>query len=274
MTLMRHGVTVPNIGDLDLLLTMGREAEAAGWDGFFLWDHIRFSDTFDVSVHDPWIALAALAATTQRIRLGPLVTPLARRRPWTVARETVTLDHLSRGRVVFGAGLGFPPDVEFGAFGEPTGDRERAELLDEGLEILDGLWSGEPVTVEGKHYLMDGVRFLPKPVQRPRIPVWVAGMWPNRAPFRRAARWDGVFPIAVVDDGPCPIGPDAFAEALAFTRSLRTSDAPLDAVVQGAPDTEPGEYERAGATWWLLTDDGGPGWAERIVVEIRGGPPR
>ncbi|MGZ5129262.1 MAG: LLM class flavin-dependent oxidoreductase, partial [Actinomycetota bacterium] len=195
-------------------------------------------------------------------------------RPWTVARETATLDHLSRGRVIFGAGLGFPPDLEFGSFGEPTDDRERAELLDEGLEILDGLWSGEPVTTDGRHYRLEGVRFLPRPVQRPRIPVWVAGMWPNRAPFRRAARWDGVFPIAVIDGGPIPIPPDAFADALAFTRSLRTSDEPLDAVVQGAPDTEPGDYAAAGATWWLLTDDGDAGWEERVLGDIRRGPPR
>jgi alkanesulfonate monooxygenase SsuD/methylene tetrahydromethanopterin reductase-like flavin-dependent oxidoreductase (luciferase family) len=270
---MRCGVTVPNIGQLDLLLTMGREAEAAGWDGFFLWDHIRFSDESDVSVHDPWVALAAVAATTERIRLGPLVTPLARRRPWTVARETVTLDHLSHGRVIFGAGLGFPPDVEFGSFGEPTGDRERAELLDEGLAVLDGLWSGEPVTVDGRHHRVDGVRFLPRPVQRPRIPVWIAGMWPTHAPFRRAARWDGVFPIAVTDGQPGAISSAAFAEALAFTLSIRRSDAPFDAVVQGAPNTDPGEYAAAGATWWLLTDDGGPGWEERILGEIRAGPP-
>jgi alkanesulfonate monooxygenase SsuD/methylene tetrahydromethanopterin reductase-like flavin-dependent oxidoreductase (luciferase family) len=211
---------------------------------------------------------------TERIRLGPMVTPLARRRPWTVARETVTLDHLSGGRVIFGAGLGFPPDVEFGSFGEPTGDAERAELLDEGLAILDGLWSGEPVTIDGRHYTLHGIRFLPRPAQRPRIPVWIAGMWPNRAPFRRAAKWDGVFPIAVVDGEPGPISADAFAEASAFTRSLRTVDAPFDAVVQGAPDSDPREYAAAGATWWLLTDDGGPGWEERLLGQIRLGPPR
>ncbi|HWC69597.1 MAG TPA: LLM class flavin-dependent oxidoreductase [Actinomycetota bacterium] len=271
---MRYGVTVPNIGELDLLLAMGREAEAAGWDGFFLWDHIRFSDAFDVAVHDPWVALSGLAATTETIRLGPLVTPLARRRPWKLARETVTLDHLSHGRVVLGAGLGFPPDVEFGSFGEPTGDRERAELLDEGLAVLDGLWSGDPVSIDGRHHRIDGVRFLPRPVQRPRIPVWIAGMWPNRAPFRRAARWDGVFPIAVVDGEPCPIAPDGFAEALAYTRSFRTAAGPFDAVVQGAPDTDPDDYAAAGATWWLLTDDGGSGWESRLMGEIHGGPPR
>jgi alkanesulfonate monooxygenase SsuD/methylene tetrahydromethanopterin reductase-like flavin-dependent oxidoreductase (luciferase family) len=128
--------------------------------------------------------------------------------------------------------------------------------------------------MRGRHHRLDGVRFLPRPVQRPRIPVWIAGMWPNRAPFRRAARWDGVFPIAVADGAPIPIAPDAFAEAVAFTRSLRTSDAPFDAVVQGAPDTEPGEYGAAGATWWLLADAGEEGWVEQVLAEIRRGPPR
>jgi alkanesulfonate monooxygenase SsuD/methylene tetrahydromethanopterin reductase-like flavin-dependent oxidoreductase (luciferase family) len=267
-------VTVPNIGELDRLLTMGREAEAAGWDGFFLWDHIRFSDVFAVPVHDPWVALAALAATTSRIRLGPMVTPVARRRPWKLARETVTLDHLSHGRLVLGAGLGFPPEVEFGSFGEPTGERERSEILDEGLAILDRLWSGEPVTFHGRHLEIEGVTFLPRPVQRPRIPVWIAGMWPNRAPFRRAARWDGVFPIAMSGREPCPITPDAFADAIRFTRSHRGSDAPFDAVVSRAPGTEPGDYEAAGATWWLLTAEEGQGWEDTILGAIRDGPPR
>ena len=129
------------------------------------------------------------------------------------------------------------------------------------------------MTTDGRHYRLEGVRFLPRPVQRPRIPVWIAGMWPNRAPFRRAARWDGVFPIAVAGE-PIPIRPDAFAEAVGFTQSQRTSDAPFEVVVQGAPDTEPGEYEAAGATWWLLADDGEEGWQEQVLAEICDGPPR
>ena len=279
---MRYGVTVPNIGELDRLLTMGREAEAAGWDGFFLWDHIRFSDVFAVPVHDPWVALAALAATTSRIRLGPMVTPVARRRPWKLARETVTLDHLSHGRLILGAGLGFPPDVEFGSFGEPTGARERAELLDEGLTILDRLWSGEPATFHGRHHTIEEVTFLPRPVQRPRIPVWIAGMWPNRAPFRRAARWDGVAPGSLNVAFGEAIPPDELRELLAYIHEYRERPEPFDVAVRGFTPGDNAEraryqldpYMAAGVTWWLESINGRRGPFDAMRERIRQGPLR
>ena len=270
---MRHGVTVPNVGSVEMLLELGRAAEVSGWDGFFLWDHIRFRAGAPVPVFDPWVTLGALAALTERIVLGPLVTPVARRRPWKLARETVTLDHLSAGRSVLGVGLGFPPDVEFGAFGEPEDDRTRAGRLDEGLAVLDGLWSGEALTFDGEHLHVHDVAFAPRPRRGARVPVWVAGMWPNRAPFVRAARWDGVFPIAVEAGMPVPIGPEGLAEVVGFVTAERGSLDGYDVVVQGAPDTDAADYRAAGATWWLLSCDAEPGWEDAMIEDVRAGPP-
>jgi predicted enzyme related to lactoylglutathione lyase len=197
---MRFGVYVPNFGeyaDPERLLELARDAESARWEGFFLYDHIvpdAHGCRPDDAIVDPWIALAAIAAVTERIRLGPLVTALARRRPWKLAREVASLDHLSRGRVVLGVGLGGRPAFE--SFGEEADERVRAQKLDEALEILVRLWSAEPTRFEGRHLRVNGVRFLPAPLQRPRPPVWVAGIWPGGAPFRRAARFDGVFPLS------------------------------------------------------------------------------
>src|SRR5919202_2140498 len=159
---MRYGVTVPNFGecfDPRTLAEMAREAEAAGWDGFFLWDHVQFMPTPTV---DPWVALAAIALATERVRIGPLVTPLPRRRPVKLARETVSLDHLSNGRLVLGVGIGDPVQWEFGWFGEPTEAKHRGAMLDEGLAILDGLWSGEPFAFSGAHSRLERMRFLPR----------------------------------------------------------------------------------------------------------------
>jgi alkanesulfonate monooxygenase SsuD/methylene tetrahydromethanopterin reductase-like flavin-dependent oxidoreductase (luciferase family) len=273
---MRYGVSVPNIGDAGTLLELGLVAEGAGWDGFFVWDHIRFSAEFPVRVFDPWVLLGALAARTTRIRLGPMVTPLARRRPWKLARESVTLDHLSGGRAVLGVGLGFPPDAEFAMLGDDPSDAVRAEKLDEGLELLSRFWSEERFDHDGRHFQIRDGEFHPGPLQRPRIPIWVAGMWPNRAPFRRAARWDGVFPIGADADGqPRLIDPAGLQEVVAFTRSLRADpEAPFEVIVQGAVDLGPADYERAGATWWLLSDDGDEGWQDRIRDQVAAGPGR
>jgi alkanesulfonate monooxygenase SsuD/methylene tetrahydromethanopterin reductase-like flavin-dependent oxidoreductase (luciferase family) len=272
---VRFGVFLPNFGpfaDPAALVGLATETEAAGWDGLFLWDHILFGDAQPVL--DPWIGLTAVAAATSRLRLGALVTPVARRRPWKLARETATLDHLSGGRLVFGAGLGFPPDVEFGTFGEPEDDRVRAAMLDEGLAVLAGLWSGEEFAFAGEHYSVRPTTFLPTPVQRPRIPVWVAGWWPNKRPFRRAARWDGVVPELVGGGTPTP---DDVAEMTAFVAANRARDGPFDVAVNGYSSSRDGmePYEAAGATWWLERIDPEHRFSleaarERIVE----GPPR
>jgi alkanesulfonate monooxygenase SsuD/methylene tetrahydromethanopterin reductase-like flavin-dependent oxidoreductase (luciferase family) len=274
---LRFGVSVPNIGALDTLIELGVEADRRGWDGFFLWDHMGFMRGIPVNVFDPWVALAAIVVRTTRIRLGTMVTPVARRRPWKLARETVTLDHLSQGRLILGVGLGAPPDADFELLGEDPDDRVRAEKLDEGLELLQRLWAGHPVDFEGKHYRVRDTRFLPPPRQQPRIPIWVAGQWPSRAPLRRAARYDGVFPLARKPDGLA--GDLDLADLPAVTalvRRHRSSAEPFDVVVSGAATD--GSYleevRSAGATWYLPhAGVEGPGWEPPTVELIQRGPP-
>ena len=264
------------VGDL------AADAEAAGWDGFFVWDHIRFSAT-PLPVQDPWVLLAAIAATTERMTIGPMVTPLPRRRPWVVARQAVSIDHLSGGRLMLGVGNGEPVDVEYTAFGDESSLKTRAAMLDEGLAILDGLWSGEEFGFEGDHYRLEPMTFLPRPIQQPRIPIIVAGYWPSRGPIRRAARWDGMNPLF-----PFPTEDwEAKARALvAELRSLRDDpEAPFEYFDGGHT---PGEDDPAlsasiGATWWVesidpwrYTWDGtAAGWPsiEPARERIRLGPP-
>src|SRR5919106_703749 len=166
---MRSGVFFPlfdPLADPGVVARLAGEAEEAGWDGFFIWDHIRWREPV-AAVGDTQVTLAAIATATERIRLGPMITPLARRRPAKVARETATLDLLSRGRLTLGVGLGSDRfGSEYSLTGEELDDRRRARMLDEALEILTAAWSGEPVHHRGEHYTVDGMRFLPRPVQR------------------------------------------------------------------------------------------------------------
>lgn len=265
---MRYGLTVPNFGqffDPHVLADLAARAEGAGWDGFFLWDHMLFDDNVR-PIADPWVALTAIAMNTARIRLGTLVTPLARRRPWKLARETVSLDHLSGGRLILGVGLGAPPDVEFARFGEDPDPVVRAAKVDEGLEVLTGLWSGNPFRFQGEQYQVEEVVFHPPPLQTPRIPIWVAGVWPRKAPFRRAARWDGAFPLTLHGKGlyAAP-NPDELKEIAAYIRRHRADPAPFDLVAAGeTPREDPAKdaaivaaHEKAGATWWLEGPAGG-----------------
>jgi alkanesulfonate monooxygenase SsuD/methylene tetrahydromethanopterin reductase-like flavin-dependent oxidoreductase (luciferase family) len=239
------------LADPRLLASLAADAEAAGWDGFFLWDHIVYSAPAS-AVLDPWICMAAIAMATEKIVTGPLVTPLSRRRPHKLARETVTLDLLSGGRLVLGVGLGSDRHGELAAFGEVAEPREQAALLDDALTKLDTYWSGT---------------FLPRPVQRPRIPIWAAARWPNRKPVRRAARLDGLFPIEVPE-------PDALAELageIAEQRAQEGLDGAFDLVVTGEPGTDPAPWAAAGATWCLVGFDAQPKLAD-VRAAIAAGP--
>jgi alkanesulfonate monooxygenase SsuD/methylene tetrahydromethanopterin reductase-like flavin-dependent oxidoreductase (luciferase family) len=235
--------------DPRVLADLASRAEGQGWDGVFVWDHVAYRAPVK-AVADPWVALSAIAAATTTLRLGPMVTPLSRRRVHKLARETVTLDHLSGGRLTLGVGLGSDRTDELRPFGEVVDPRERARMLDQGLETLGEFWAGE---------------FQPLPVQRPRIPVWVAARWPNRRPVRRAIRWDGLFPIELP-------GPDQLAELADEIRQQRPSgDGSFDLVVEVSPGADPGPWEAAGATWVLTGFGSQPRLAE-VRDAIEGGP--
>jgi alkanesulfonate monooxygenase SsuD/methylene tetrahydromethanopterin reductase-like flavin-dependent oxidoreductase (luciferase family) len=280
---LKYGLYLPNFGafgEARALVELAVLAERAGWDGFFVWDHI--ARPADPPVVDPWIALAAVAAATARLRIGALVTPLARRRPWKVARETVSLDRLSNGRLVFGAGLGSSggAEPEWAAFGEEMDLVRRGEILDEALAVLAGLWSGERFSFSGTHFSVGDACFRPTALQAPRIPVWIAAYWPHLRPLRRAAEWDGMF--ALFRDGP-PRDVEQLAEAVAYVRARRAPGAaPFDVVYCGAPAGDPESYARAGATWWLgrLTpDEFASDWSSpwplgAMRAFIAAGPPR
>jgi alkanesulfonate monooxygenase SsuD/methylene tetrahydromethanopterin reductase-like flavin-dependent oxidoreductase (luciferase family) len=276
---VRCAVGLPNLGDYGdpvLLVDLAQRAEAAGWDGVFLWDHVVYREP-GWPAADPWVTAGAIAATTERVRLGVLVTPLARRRPWKVARETASLDVLSSGRLVVGAGLGARGDAEFAAFGDEADPRVRAELLDEGLDILTGLWSGEPFSYEGRHHHIRETVFLPRPVQRPRPPVWIAGKWPRRPAFRRAARYDGMFPVFEgLGEAETP-PPERLAEAVEYTREQRDTDAPFDVVIEGQTDGPDPErlaaYQAVGLTWWIEKLGWFRGPVNAVRDRIERGPP-
>jgi alkanesulfonate monooxygenase SsuD/methylene tetrahydromethanopterin reductase-like flavin-dependent oxidoreductase (luciferase family) len=260
------GICLSNFGtysDPVVPVRLAQTAEASGWDGVFIWDHLAF--TWGPPAADPWTVLAAIATSTERIRVGTAVTPVARRRPQVLAHQVATLDNLSGGRVTFGAGLGGITS-EFGKFGEPTDAKVRAAMLDEGLELLRRFWSGEEVTHRGEHYTVDGVRLAPAPVQD-RLPIWIGG---NRPPsLRRAARWDGW-----LADGANPAGvtlsPDDVARNIA---AIGRSDQ-YDVAVLGESDRmDPPAYAHVGATWWLenLHDKRGS-FAEMLGL-VEQGPP-
>jgi alkanesulfonate monooxygenase SsuD/methylene tetrahydromethanopterin reductase-like flavin-dependent oxidoreductase (luciferase family) len=279
---MRFGLYMPCYGEYAnprRMSELALEVEQAGWDGLFISDHLQWLAPAPQPVADPWIMLTAMAMSMQHMKLGILVTPIARRRPWKLARETVTLDHLSGGRLVVGAGIGGDWIGEYSAFGEPADDKFHAAQLDEGLQVLAGLWSGQPFSFDGKHYQIKNVQFLPTPIQQPRIPIWVAGGWPHKQPFRRAARWDGVIPFKV--DG--LLTPDDCREIVANIQQQGRSDEPFDLVCYESTIAEDGvvgiariaDFAEAGVTWWLHGLDMNLNLPLTTVLDqVRQGPPQ
>ena len=275
-----RAIAVPNFGEEPAgLIELGVAAEEAGFDGFFLWDHIVFSNRDDgPPIIDPWLVLAVVAARTSRIRLGTMITPVPRRRPWQLARQTASLDRLSGGRLILGVGIGSPAYGDFGIFHEPSGDRARADMLDEGLAVLDGLWSGERFSYAGQHFTVDPVRFTPVPVQRPRVPVWVGGVLPATRPIARAARWDGVVPIRFARRSLIRPSVADIADVRERVTAARGSADGYDVVVWAEVAARPADvptlaapYQAAGATWWIETAKPEPDWWEGVTRRVAGG---
>jgi len=245
---VRYGLCVANIGsyaDPRVTVAFARAAEAAGWDALFVWDHLAF--VWGPPAADPWVTLAAVAQATETLRIGTMVTPVPRRRPQVLAQQVATLDGLSDGRVIFCAGIGGSAS-EFTRFGETADAHVRAEMLDEGLDLLRRLWAGEEVEHRGTHYTVDGITLAPRPTQQP-LPIWIGG---NRRPsLRRAARWDG-WAASASSPQDMQLSPDDVRRSVEFIRSERGDDAAFDVSVDGYCDrADPRDYAAAGATWWL-----------------------
>jgi len=273
---MKYGFVLPR-GDARTAADFAHAAENAGWDGFFVWEPVWGIDA--------WVCLTAVAMRTGRIRLGTMLTPLSRMRPWKLASETATLDNLSNGRVILAVGLG-AVDTGFEEFGEVTDRKKRAELLDEGLDILTGLWRGQPFNYDGKHYQIKETNFIlpPPPVQQPRIPIWVVGAWPRPKSMRRALRYDGLLPAVIGENGKVRMSPPTLAEMRAmkaFVDANRAQDTPFDVIMEGQTPVDDPEkavkiirqWVEVGVTWWIeaMWEDPDP---QKVLARIRQGPPR
>lgn len=275
---MKYGFVLP-FGDARTAADAARAAEQAGWDGFFVWEPVWGIDA--------WVCLTAAAMVTERIRLGTMLTPISRMRPWKLASETATLDNLSGGRVILAVGLG-AVDTGFAEFGEVTDRKMRAELMDEGLAILTGLWAGQPFSFDGKHYTVKPTTFSPPPppVQRPRIPIWVVGAWPHERSMGRAVRYDGLLPMSFDQEGRArQATADELREMRAYVAERRGAGQPYDIIVEGeTPGADPARgaaqvapWAEAGATWWLEALWSIPresGGTEALFERISQGPPR
>ncbi len=261
---MKHALLLPPVGNLfdpSALAEVAAAAEQAGWDGVFVWDHVLRPAHEPQEIADPWIAMAAMALATTRVRLGPMVTPLTRRRPIKLVRETITLDHLSNGRLTLGLGLGVDTSRELSGFGEIADARQRGDRLDEGADLLAAMWSGEQVDFHGEHFVADGITVLPRPVQRPRIPIWFAARGNARRPVRRAARFEGLVPIEVDERG--------LKEMLAVVVEQRGSLDGFDIAVRPRGRGEYEAFGELGATWaFTETKVGAPD-----VMQIASAPP-
>ncbi len=273
---MKYGFVFPS-GDARTAAEFAHEAEAAGWDGFFVWEPVWGVDA--------WVSLAAAAMQTERIRLGTMLSPISRMRPWKLASETATLDHLSHGRAILSVGLG-ALDTGFEAFGEVTDRKIRAELLDEGLDILTGLWQGQPFNYEGKHYKVKETSFYPPPppVQKPRIPIWVVGAWPRTKSMQRVLRYDGLLASVMGDDGKVRMTaptPEEVGAMKAYVDANRSQITPFDIIIEGETPGEDNKkaaaiirhWAEVGVTWWIEAMWSAPD-ADQVLSRIQQGPPR
>jgi alkanesulfonate monooxygenase SsuD/methylene tetrahydromethanopterin reductase-like flavin-dependent oxidoreductase (luciferase family) len=275
---MQYGFVLP-FTDPKILVELGPEVERAGWDGVFVAEMIWGPDA--------WVALSGIAVQTGRIKLGTMLSPISRMRPWKIASEAATLDQLSGGRVILAVGLG-ALDTGFAEFGEVTDRAIRNELIDESLEIMQRLWTGEPFQFRGKHYQIDTLSLSAeiqawgvRPVQQPRIPIWLTGVWPPKKSMHRALRFDGILPNYINQDG--SFG-DHSVEAIAGMRAFvedANLDHPVAIVLEGNTASNSAEeitrveaWREAGGTWWIESPWDHMNDLDRVLARIKLGPPR
>jgi hypothetical protein len=278
---MRYAYCINAGDDFNAVIDLACEAEQAGWDAFFVPDGIAIDvpNLAPLPLFDPWVVLGAIAARTSRIRVGTMITPVPRRRPWKLARECVTADHLSKGRLILSVGLGAATDdAGFYKVGEAMDLRVRAERLDEGLAIMDGLWKGTAQTFAGKHYRLDGMTMIPSPVQKPRIPIWVVAVWQKPKSMRRILSWDGVIPQKY--NSYQPLTPDEIRELRAYVTEHRKGQGSFDVITGGSSVGKKTQrsgdivrpYVDAGATWWIEGDMAAD-TVQKCFDRVRKGPP-
>jgi alkanesulfonate monooxygenase SsuD/methylene tetrahydromethanopterin reductase-like flavin-dependent oxidoreductase (luciferase family) len=277
----RFAVGIPTVGvfaDPTLLCSLACSAEAAGWDGVFIWEHLLYRDEWDVI--DSWVALSAIAAQTTRVKLGLLVAALPRHHPWEVAKCAVSLDRLSSGRFILGVGIGSMAE-EYTAFAQAVDVHSRGRRLDEALTVIERLWTGKPVIFDGEHFTVTAPAMLPRPVQSPRIPIWVAGRWPNKPPFARAARYDGVVPTHLGYGKGETIAPSELEEVVSYIKGQRDKDKALQVALEGQTPSEPfaagrivSGYVEAGLTWWIEALGWWRGDVATAMARVNAGPPR
>ena len=283
---MKQAIYVPNFGDwgnASSLIRLTKATEAAGFHGLFLWDHINITGAEGLDTIDATVALTLIARESSTLKFGPIVTPIARRRPWKLARELISLDQLSKGRLIFGAGLGEPEELEFSAFGENYSGKVRARRLDEGLEILDSLARGRVTSFSGNYFNLEKVKFKPKAVQAPRFPVWIAATLPYKSGVHRSLDWDGIFPVVMPKNDPM-IWENWFPSIEQFRLTVGrikkdlTDNRSFDFIASGklgernTKSCSYSEYEDAGATWWFHWVDETPGTFEETIEKVLAGP--
>jgi hypothetical protein len=253
---MKFGFVLP-FGSARDAAESAKVAEQAGWDGFFVWEPVWGIDA--------WVSMTAAAMVTSKIMLGTMLSPISRMRPWDLAGKAVTLDHLSNGRVIISVGLG-AIDTGFADFGEVTDRKTRAELVDEGIDILHGLWKGQPFNYNGKHYKIKENKFIhqpPNPLNNSRVPIWMVGAWGSDKSMRRVLKCDGLLPQKVRPPNSDPnehaaITPAELHDIIAWVRANRTATTPFDYVIEAPFGVDPvkeaeimAPWQEAGATWWI-----------------------
>ncbi|MHA2357529.1 MAG: LLM class flavin-dependent oxidoreductase [Candidatus Heimdallarchaeaceae archaeon] len=282
---MNFGVVLPLDANIHSYGKIASKAENAGWDGVFVWDAISVGPKSNpMKINDPWIVLALIAENTEKVRIGTYVTGLPRRRPWKLAREMITLDHLSNGRLTVTLATGAADDAAFSLVNEEPDVKIRARKLDEGIDVLKGLLSGEQFSYQGEYFQINEMILHPPPIQKPCIPMWIVGVWGRKNSFNRTLKCEGIAPISLKDGKISGITPKELKCMSKFLKEEVKLTKQFDIIVDGetpGDDTKKASsiitpWQEAGATWWMENAYFQPwsnGGLEGLHKRIKLGPP-